>query len=120
MAEPLFFGCRQGLKGVLGRDEIEVGGVEFDGLGGLCGHAIADGEHAGGDEHDELGLDGLAVVHGGVGEVVGNGEERDKEHEWSERVAVVASPGDESAEEEERERGAEGDVGNVEGLALEV
>jgi len=45
---------------------------------GLAGAEVAEGHGAGNSKDEDGGLDGLAVVHERVGEVVGDGEDADE------------------------------------------
>ena len=62
----------------------------------------------------------MAVVHGGVGEVVGEREEEDGGEVGKVLAVVVLAPAVQAAEHKEAEEKVEGDAGEVEGLVVEV
>ncbi len=81
---------------------------------------IAGAEEADGDEDDDHGLEGLAVVHGAVREVVRERKDEDGEQVGHGGGRALVPEAAEAAEESPYEKEAEGEVGDVEGFVFEV
>jgi hypothetical protein len=83
-------------------------------------HPRLDGAQANNHQNHDLRLDGLAIVHQWVRDVVGDGEDGDGQQVRQRGVAVPAPPVARANQQQQGEAAAEEDVGQLEGLLLYV